>query len=553
MAVGLWLAALWALSGLWGAQGEGGADGAFLEVTTRFGRLRGREAPPVRGSTRGVHAFLGVPFARPPTGTLRFAPPQPPLPWEGVRDATAYAPVCPQKLETLRGVAQRWKEKHPPFRTSEDCLYMNIYAPASQADRLPVMVFIHGGNFVFGTSSRYDGSALAAYGEVLVVTLQYRLGILGFFSTGDASARGNWALLDQVAALRWIQENIEAFGGDPGRVTIFGLSGGSFCVSSHVLSPMSKGLFQGAILHSGIALLPGAFRADPRPSAERLARGLGCTTSTSEAMVACLRAKSAEELTAEEVFSLQIGPVLDGEFMPKHPEEILSGKEFNAVPLMAGVTNHEMGWNVRVTIPELMDLGSREKILAVAEAFFPKWGIPLRALPMLLEAYLGDTDDTDALRDGFLDLLGDGFLVIPTIRTINYHKESGAPVYFFEYQHRPSLYHDTKPPFVKADHGDEISFVFGGPFLTGDIRLRDEATAEEEQLSQALMRSWANFARRGDPNGGGLPEWPPYNAAGHYLVLNLTQQVSRGLKEPRLGLWAEALGGKGAPEGHAEL
>ncbi|NXY72696.1 SASB hydrolase, partial [Glareola pratincola] len=225
------------------------------EVTIALGRLKGRQTN-VKETDRLVNVFLGIPFAKAPLGSLRFSPPEPPEPWNDLRDATSYPPLCPQDLSMLKIAEKNFKEKHLQFQTSEDCLYLNVYSPAGskKKDKLPVMVWIHGGNFIFGGASRYDGSALSAYENVVVVIIQYRLGLLGFFNTGDEHARGNWAFLDQVAALRWIQENIEHFGGDPGSVTLFGVSAGSCSVFAHVLSPLSKGLFHKAISESGILI-----------------------------------------------------------------------------------------------------------------------------------------------------------------------------------------------------------------------------------------------------------------------------------------------------------
>ncbi|XP_053126357.1 carboxylesterase 5A-like [Hemicordylus capensis] len=535
-----------------------GPEEIQLEVATKYGLLRGKPAD-VKGTEQLVSVFLGIPFAKPPTGPLRFSPPLPPEPWDGVRDATAHPAVCPQDLEILKGVEKRWKEKHPTFRNAEDCLYLNIYAPAqpSKKSKLPVMVWIHGGNFVFGAASRFDGSAIAAYEDVVVVTIQYRLGVLGFFSTGDESARGNWAFLDQLAALQWIQENIEPFGGDPESVTLFGVSAGSFSISALVLSPLSKGLFHKAILESGVSQLPTTFNSNPQLHAKRIAHSFGCRAATSAAMVQCLRQKSLPELTVKDILMQNIGPVLDGVFMPKTPEEMLAGKEFSAVPLMVGVTNHEFGWNTRVTSPlkALKELGDRNTIRFLSEMILPLLGVPREILPVVLDEYLGETTHLDELRDGFLDLLGDVAIIIPSIKTLNYHKASGAPVYLFEYQHRPSLYHDTKPDYVKADHADEVGFVFGGPFLTGDIRLRDEATEEEKRLSRTIMKYWANFAHSGNPNGEGLVEWPAYNAEEQYLELNLKQKVSKKLKEKRVEFWTKTVPAKmeAMPGKHTEF
>ncbi|NXD08282.1 EST5A Carboxylesterase, partial [Nothocercus nigrocapillus] len=168
-------------------------------------------------------------------------------------------------------------------------------------------------------------------------------------------------------------------------------------------------------------------------------------------------------------------------------------------------------------------------------------GVSPELLPVIMHEYLGDTDDPAELRDRFLDLLGDVAIVIPSIKTLNYHRESGAPTYFFEYQHRPTLYWDNKPDYVKADHGDEVNFVFGGPYLAGDIHLRDEVTEEEKNLSRTLMKYWANFARNGNPNGEGLVEWPSYNLNEEYLEINLKQKKASKLKEKKVDFWRKVI------------
>nr|XP_047924753.1 fatty acyl-CoA hydrolase precursor, medium chain-like isoform X4 [Anser cygnoides] len=487
-----------------------GQNGAEPEVTIAHGRLRGKQAN-VKGTDRLVNVFLGIPFAKAPVGSLRFSPPEPPEPWNGLRDATSYPPLCPQDLAMLKKAEKNYQEKHIPFQTSEDCLYLNVYSPAGsdKKDKLPVMVWIHGGNFVFGGASRYDGSALSAYENVVVVIIQYRLGLLGFFCTGDEHARGNWALLDQVAALHWIQENIEQFGGDPGSVTLFGVSAGSCSVYAHIMSPLSKGLFHKAISESGILIPP-----------------------------------NKNILLSADLKEIKLLPlVLDGVFLHKSPEEILTGKEFHTVPLMIGVTNNEFGWNIRSTspIPGLKEVKDKKSITSTLELLLPMMDLPAELLPMIMDEYLGNIDDPAELRDQFLDLLGDVGFVVPSIKALNYHKESGAPTYFFEYQHRPTAYWDIKPEYVKADHGDEVGFVFGGPYLAGDIGLRDEATEEEKNLSKTLMKYWANFARNGDPNGEGLVEWPSYNLNEEYLQINLKQKKARKLKEKKVDFWKKMM------------
>ncbi|KAM6409220.1 fatty acyl-CoA hydrolase precursor, medium chain-like [Rhynochetos jubatus] len=523
-----------------GAEGQNGAE---PEVTIALGRLKGRQAN-VKGTDRLVNVFLGIPFAKAPVGSLRFSPPEPPEPWNGLRDATSYPPLCPQDLSMLKIAEKNFKEKHLPFRTSEDCLYLNVYSPAgsNKKDKLPVMVWIHGGNFIFGGASRYDGSALSAYENVVVVIIQYRLGLLGFFNTGDEHARGNWAFLDQVAALRWIQENVEHFGGDPGSVTLFGVSAGSCSVFTHVLSPLSKGLFHKAISESGIIIPPDK---DLLLSTDlkKIASIFKCDMSSSPSLINCLRQQEAKDIVFNSAEIPFLPLVLDGVFLHKSPNKILAGKEFNAVPFMIGVTNNEFGWNIRSTskIPGLKEIGDKKSIASTLELFLPMMDVPSEFLPVIVDEYLGDTDEPAELRDRFLDLLGDIGVVMPSIKALNYHRESGAPAYFFEYQHRPSSYWDSKPEYVKADHGDEVGFVFGGPYLAGDIQLRSEVTEEEKNLSRTLMKYWANFARNGNPNGEGLVEWPSYNLDEEYLEINLKQKKARKLKEKKVEFWRKVM------------
>ncbi|OXB84032.1 UNVERIFIED_CONTAM: hypothetical protein H355_015543 [Colinus virginianus] len=405
---------------------------------------------------------------------------------------------CPQDLAMLKKAEKNYKEKHIQFRTSEDCLYLNVYSPADKKDKLPVMVWIHGGNFVFGGASRYDGSALSAYENTVVVIIQYRLGLLGFFNTGDEHARGNWAFLDQVAALQWIQENIEHFSGDPGSVTLFGVSAGSCCIFAHVLSTLSKGLFHKAILESGV-LIPSNKDLHLSADLKKIASVFKCETSSSLSLVNCLRNQEAMDIVFNSTEIPFLPLVLDGVFLHKPPEDILAGKEFNVVPVMIGVTNNEFGWNIRSTstVPALRDVQDKKSVTSALEFLLPMMNLRAELLPVIMNEYLGSTDDPAELRDRFLELLGDVLIVIPSIKALSYYRESGAPTYFFEYQHRPTSYWDTKPEYVKADHGDEVGFVFGGPYLAGDISLRDEATDEEKNLSRTLMKYWANFARNG--------------------------------------------------------
>ncbi|XP_009700352.1 PREDICTED: fatty acyl-CoA hydrolase precursor, medium chain isoform X2 [Cariama cristata] len=511
------------------------------EVVTKYGRVRGYQFK-VDAAERSVHVFLGLPFAKPPVGPLRFSEPQPPEPWKGVRDATSYPPMCLQDKvqgQIFSDAITNRKEK-VPLQMSEDCLYLNVYTPVSaeKQEKLPVFVWIHGGGLIFGAASSYDGSALAAFDNVVVVTIQYRLGIVGYFSTGDKHARGNWGYLDQVAALQWIQENIIHFGGDPGSVTIAGESAGGVSVSALVLSPLAKGLFHKAISESGTAVRV-LFTDQPEEEAQRIATASGCEKSSSAATVECLRQKTEEEIVqiTLKMHSLFISASADGVFFPKTPRQLLSEKMINAVPYIIGINNCEFGWVIPMLMkfPAYTDGLDKDvaRQLLQSSLELPFKGITSEVVDRVYNEYIGNAENGAQVRDGLLDAIGDPFFVLSAIEVARYHRDAGNPVYFYEFQHRPSSAAGVVPEFVKADHGDEIAFVFGKPFLAG------HATEEENRLSRTVMRYWTNFARNGNPNGEGLVHWPQYDQDERYLEIDLMQKAAKKLKERKMEFWTQ--------------
>ncbi|XP_040853250.1 cocaine esterase-like [Ochotona curzoniae] len=490
-----------------------GQDSTSPIRTTHSGQVRGSLVH-VEGTNVGVHTFLGIPFAKPPLGPLRFAPPEPAEAWNGVRDGTSYPAMCPQNLDIMGDDAKKLNFTMLSIPMSEDCLYLNIYAPghAHEGSKLPVMVWIHGGALVVGFASAYDGSTLAAFEDVVVVTIQYRLGILGFFSTGDQHASGNWGYLDQVAALRWVQQNIAHFGGNPDRVTIFGESAGGVSVSSHVLSPVSQGLFHGAIMESGVAVLPGIITSSSETISSVVTNLSGCGQVDSETLVGCLRAKSEEEILAMNKAFKIISGVVDGIFFPRHPYELLASADFQPVPSIIGVNNDEYGWILLKMLPP----GIREQ---------------------LVDEYLGDNKDPKTLMAQYQEMMADSLFVMPALHVAHFQR-SHAPVYFYEFQHSPKFAKNFRPPHVKADH----------------VTL----TEEEELLSRRMMKYWANFARTGNPNGEGLPHWPVLDQEEQYLQLSTQPAVGRALKAHRRQFWAQTLPKKmqelmGAEQKHTEL
>ncbi|XP_058383823.1 liver carboxylesterase 1-like isoform X2 [Diceros bicornis minor] len=533
-------------------------------VDTVQGKVLGRYVS-LEGFAQPVAIFLGVPFAKPPLGSLRFAPPQPAEPWHVVKNTTSYPPMCSQDPVAGQMLSDLFtnRKENIPLKFSEDCLYLNIYTPAdlTKKSRLPVMVWIHGGGLIIGGASTYDGLPLSAHENVVVVTIQYRLGIWGFFSTGDEHSQGNWGHLDQVAALRWVQENIAYFGGDPGSVTIFGESAGGESVSILVLSPLAKNLFHRAISESGVTFFAVLAKKDSKATAQQIAIIAGCKTTTSAVLVHCLRQKTEEELleTSQKMNLLTVDllgdprenhpylfTVVDGVLLPKMPEEILAEKTFNSVPYIVGINKQEFGWMIPKMMGYPISEGKLDQKMATSllRNFCRILNIPEELIPVAIEKYLGGTDDPVKKKDLFLDLMGDVMLGVPSVTLARLHRDAGAPTYMYEFQYRPSFSSDMKPKTVIGDHGDELFSVFGAPFL------KEGASDEEIKLSKMVMKFWANFARSGNPNGEGLPHWPAYDQKEGYMQIGVTTQAAQKLKDKEAAFWTELLAKEAAEKRH---
>ncbi|XP_031536540.2 carboxylesterase 4A isoform X1 [Vicugna pacos] len=545
-------------------------------VVTEYGTLQGKQMQV--GKTH-INVFLGVPFSRPPVGARRFAAPEPPEPWEGIRDATTYAPVCLQ--ESWGQMASMYFNMHKTYKLlqfSEDCLYLNVYAPVrehgdpllpvstvpstthlpTRAPQCPtqasalfaqVMVWFPGGAFLVGSASAYDGSELAAREKVVVVPLQHRLGILGFLSTGDSQARGNWALLDQIAALRWVQKNIAAFGGDPGCVTLFGQSSGAMCISGLMTSPLAQGLFHRAISQSGTAVLKVFITPDPLKVAKKIARLAGCSHNSTKILVDCLRARSGAEMMhvskkmrffhmnfqedPQEIVWF-MSPVVDGVVFLDNPVELLTRGQVAPVPYLLGVNSVEFSW----VLPFIMKFPlnkhwmRKETITKLLWSTSTLLNVTKEQLPLVVKEYLADIDDHDwkRLRNHVMDLAGDATFLYSTLQAARYHRNAGFPVYMYEFKHHaPSII--IKPRTDGADHGDEMHFIFGIVLSKG------YSSRKEKALSLWMMKYWANFARTGNPNGKKLPYWPRYDRDEKYLQLDLTTRVDEKLKEEKMAFW----------------
>nr|XP_044996751.1 pyrethroid hydrolase Ces2e isoform X2 [Jaculus jaculus] len=470
---------------------------------TNTGQVRGSLVH-LNGTKVGIHTFLGIPFAKPPLGPLRFAPPEPPEPWNGVRNGTSHPAMCLQSTSEMEFFRILFNVIPPSIPVSEDCLYLSVYSPAHahEGSNLPVMVWIHGGGLVCGMASLYDGSMLAATEDVVVVTIQYRLGVLGFFSTGDHHASGNWGYLDQVAALRWVQQNIAHFGGNPDRVTIFGESAGGTSVSSHVVSPMSRGLFHGAIMQSGVAVLPGLIFSSHEGVYRVVANLSGCDQGNSESLLGCLRSKSGEDILAiSKAFTMTPG-VVDGAFLPRHPQELLASADFQPVPSIIGVNNDEYGWIIPLFMgfADTLKGADRETIHAIVQNTLRQLMFP-DVSDLLMEEYIGDIEDHQTLQAQFQEMMEDFMFVIPALQVAHF----------------------------------QLDF-----------------TEEEELLSRRMMKYWANFARHGNPNSKDLPHWPILDQDEQYLQLDIQTTVGHALKADRLQFWTKTLPQKMVEQKRAE-
>jgi len=472
----------------------------------------------VKGTTAGngkIGVYKTIPYAAPPVGELRWQAPRPAAPWQGVRDATEFGPRCLQG-QIFADIVFR--------DLSEDCLTLNVWTPASSAaDRLPVMVWIHGGGFQAGAGAepRHDGQAFARKGVVLV-TINYRLGVFGFLAHPELTresgrkASGNYGLLDQVAALRWVQENVAAFGGDPGNVTIFGESAGSFAVSALMASPLARGLFHKAIGESGAFFTGGGGALAVRPLAAVEEQGVKFAASLGADSLAALRAKPGDEvLQAALKTQPWFSPHVDGYFLPEEPLSIFAAGKQAPVPLLAG-------WNadeIRAGIVLAKQKPTAQSFVADTRKRFGDQA------DAVLQAYPAATDE-EALESAAA-LAGDMFIGYATWKWIEMHRQTAkVPVYRYSFDRKipvPPNHTVNGVPATARDvgarHAGEIEYVFGAL----DLSLPDVPWEPiDRKLSDAMTTYWANFARSGNPNGSGLPTWPRYDEGGRVMHLDET-------------------------------
>lgn len=490
------------------------------------------ETGAVRGVVDGAtYSYKGIPYAAPPVGDLRWRPPAPVSCWEGVRDAAAFGPICLQYEEgTVAG--------------SEDCLTLNVWTPAAPppaGTARPVMVFIHGGGNAQGSSSQavYNGRSMAERGGVVLVTINYRLGQLGFLAHPALAAEdgrgvsGNYGNLDQIAALQWVQRNVTAFNGDPSRVTIFGESAGGVNVCILVASPLARGLFAGAIIQSGGCVQPG--RAVAEQMGERFVAASGCQDAAD--LTACLRRLSGPEVrailpTGVSVISTSENaypPHVDGYVLLKSPLDAIRAGEHNRVPLIIGANADE---TLPFVPPSLTTEAAYRQAVggmvgpAGAAAILAQYPVSAFASPRL----------------AFAAMTTDVRFVCPTRRYAGAAaRGQSEPVYRYFFTHALEA---GQARSQGAFHGLELAFVFRTLGATGGYR----ATEAEVALAEAMQDYWVRFAATGDPNGAGAVEWPRYDPTSDtYLRLDTPITADAGVRTERCDFWDRLIGPAGGP------
>jgi para-nitrobenzyl esterase len=470
-------------------------------VTTRMGRLEGSER-------RGVHCFRGIPYAQAPRGALRWRAPQPPPPWNGVREAHRFGPSAPQAAPMVWVIRALLGGED---RQSQDCLHLNVFTPAADRRRRPVMMWIHGGAFVLGSGSTglYDGSILARSGDVVVVTLNYRLGALGFLDATGLVPGGvaNAGLRDQIAALAWVRDNIEQFGGDPENVTIFGESAGGMSVGTLLGTPAAQGLFRRAICQSGAAHNVSS-RQRARRVAELFVRELGGGDVS-----ALERAPTRAVLAAQRDTAIALGiaqgelpwqPSVDGDLLPVPPLEAIASGIARDVAAVIGTNRDE--WRLFMLGDRkgrsLDDAGLRRRIARALPGADPS-GRPLAE--RAFDVYRGlDGRRLDSPRARWEAFQSDRVFHHPAHRLAETHS-AHAPTFAYRF--------DWSPPGLRgtlgACHAIEIPFVFGS-LRDPAVRALIPYAPRARELSERMQRAWIEFAHTGDPRHAGLGEWPVY-------------------------------------------
>ncbi|NP_001303635.1 acetylcholinesterase-like precursor [Cimex lectularius] len=534
-------------------------------VKTRSGLVRGMAKSVL---DREVHVFTGIPFAKPPVGPLRFRKPVPVENWHGILDATTLPNSChQQRYEYFPGFEgeEMW---NPNTNMSEDCLYLNIWVPQKirlrhhnaqdryNKPKVPVLIWIYGGGYMSGTATLdvYDGLMVAATSDVIVASMQYRIGAFGFLyleplvKTGSNDAPGNMGLWDQAMAIRWIKDNIENFGGDPELITLFGESAGGGSVSIHLISPVTRGLARRGIMQSGTINAPWSFMTGERALeiGKILVEDCGCNVSqlaeSPSRVMACLRAVDAKSISVHQwdsyfsILNFPSAPTIDGNFLPKHPLELLAEGDFPETEIIIGSNLDEGTYFMLYDFIDYFEKDGpiflqRDKYLDIVNTIFKNM------ITLERDAIIFQYTDWEKVNDEHLnqkmvgDIIGDYFFICPTNQFAQMFAEHGLKVYYYFFTQRPS----TSPwgEWMGVMHGDEVGYVFGRP-----LNMSLSYSARERDLSLRIIEAFSTFALTGKP----VPEdvnWPPYTKEQpYYYVFNAEDMgIGHGPRSTACAFW----------------
>lgn len=517
--------------------------GATLSLTALGAQTVNTQFGDVQGEQNGeVVQFLGIPFAKPPVGNLRWKAPQNPDLWTGVLNATDFAPECPQK---------RYEQGDTTYTLTgaEDCLYLNVWTPQTGAGDRPVLVFIHGGgnqqgsaNQMTGGANIYSGKNIAERGDAVVVAIQYRLGALGYMvhpglEAENASGKaGNYAVLDQIMALSWVKNNIANFGGNPGKVMIFGESAGAVNVGNLLTSPLAAGLFQRACMESGSPVISEYFFA--RNKGIDFVNSFPLATGTDAEKIAYMRALPADSIAIRGGSPLEGGivqmnwqPAVDGYVFPDFPINVFQSGNYNAVPLLIGSNSEEMSLSAPPVVYPFM-------VSALINAYLPA-GLQSQALSLYPPG-----SNSDEARESYVAILSDAQFTAPARRAAQcISLNQVAPVwrYFFTYKHSiPQL------ASLGSYHGMELFYVFN-TWEDATLGFGPLFKPQDDSVQMAMLHYWVNFADTGNPNGNALPAWPQYDASSDcYLEIKASPDgTDCGLRAAQCDLWDDAVGFSG--------
>ncbi|XP_078492090.1 fatty acyl-CoA hydrolase precursor, medium chain-like [Ciona intestinalis] len=506
-----------------------------------------------------VENFFGIPFAKPPIGKLRFTAPQRAEPWSGILCEKRVEKIPLQSVGMLN-FATNFRISKDTFlqeNASEDCLYLSVYAPSiKKSHPLPVMVWFYGGSFQMGPSMKYDGTALAAMNEVIVVVPNYRVGIFGFLSLGhETECKGNMGLLDQLESLKWVEENIEYFGGEKNNVTICGESAGGISVHMHMMSPLSAGYFHKAISHSGTTNMTRIYYKDQQRIVTQLLESLNIKETNPSSVLSQLQNLPADQLVEYNTVQSRFCwyPTFDNHFFKTSPEIMATVAK---VPFLLGCNSDDGGWLMAVEIPNFMSGFSKQEFIRFSRILLRKYDKTIdcdKALPVLIMRYSRGLNVKDKMyysnlygrmltdcvfinrivpasqeHSGKYILNECNLFIILCIRAIavkcfaERKIHTGGDTFLYLMSHPPLHKHDASygplsgelPIHIGADHADDIPFTFGFPFLPAVLKSGYRFSADEEKLSKKMMTFLTNFAKTGNPNKP-VPlevDWPLYNS-----------------------------------------